>query len=163
MCIRDRSTPVSADDGKVRLTVKVSPASAQIFVDEQEASGNPHVTMFPKGSGKHLVRAVAPGFASKSELVDLSDNLQVTLALEPVPVAVGSTPAPKVVFVQGKGGGPAPVQGPATTPAAPAVPTVLAPAAPASGAAPLHTVDPANPYGRPATGRGVDPNNPYGK
>ncbi len=156
-------TVVTTEEGKIRLTVKVSPVGAQIFVDEQEATGNPHVAMFPKGSGKHLVRAVAPGFAPKSELVDLSDNLQVTLALEPLAVAVGSTPAPKVVFVQGKSGGPAPVQGPATAPATPAAPTVPAPAAPASGAAPLHTVDPANPYGRPATGRGVDPNNPYGK
>ena len=151
------------EESKIRLTVKVSPATAQIFIDEQGATGNPHVAMFPKGSGKHLVRAAAPGFAPKSELVDLSDNLQVTLALEPLSVVVGSTPAPKIVFVQGKAGGPAPVQGPATTPATPVPPTVPAPAAPASGAAPLHTVDPSNPYGRPATGRGVDPNNPYGK
>jgi eukaryotic-like serine/threonine-protein kinase len=152
-----------AEEGKTRLTVKVSPVGAKIFVDEQEAFGNPHMAFFPKGSGKHLVRAVAPGFAAKSELVDLSDNLQVNLTLEPLSVALGSTPAPKIVFVQGKTGVPAPVHGPAPTPATPAAPIVPAPAAPASVAAPLHTVDPSNPYVRPATGRGVDPNNPYGQ
>ena len=145
---------VAADEAKMRLTVKASPSQAQIFVDEEAVQGNPYVATFPKGSGKHLVRAVASGFAPKSELVDLSESIQVSLALEPV---AAGTPATRYVMVPGKPSQPA-------TPApvvAPPPPTPVAPTPTPNG--PAHSVDPSNPYGRPAGGRGVDPNNPYGK
>jgi len=146
-----------AEDTKVKLTVKVSPAQAQIFVDEKAVEGNPHVATFAKGSGRHLVRAEAPGFVAKSELVDLVESTQVAFALEAVPTA--APPTTKVVVVNGRSV-PAPV-----TPAAPSTAAAAPPAAapPAASAAPLHTVDPANPYGKATGGRGVDPNNPYAK
>jgi serine/threonine protein kinase len=141
----------------VRLTVKVTPATAQLFVDEQEVQGNPYSTSFPRGSGKHLVRAVAPGYATKSELVDLTENMQVGLALEPAAAAPGKT-----VYV--------PVVKPGSPPSTAGQPVAVAPtptptAEPAPpGKTPLRPVDTSNPYGRPTgTGRVVDSNNPYQK
>ena len=149
------------EEAKVKLTVKVSPPNATIFVDEKPVDGNPHVATFPKGSGKHLVRAEAPGFAAKSELVDLGESMQVSLALEPTATA----PAPvttKIVVLPAKGG-PAVVAAATTQPASPAAPAPPTPGLPQPGVQPVHTVDPANPYARPTSGRGVDTNNPYAK
>lgn len=152
------TTPASPGDTSVRLTVKVTPATAQIFVDEQEVQGNPYTTSFPRGSGKHLVRAVAPGFATKSELVDLTENMQVGLALEPAAAAPGKTVYVPVV----KPGTPTTGGQPAAA-ATPAAPTPTAEPTP-TGKAPLRPVDTSNPYSRPTgTGRVVDSNNPYGK
>lgn len=145
------------EEAKIKLTVKATPASAQIFVDEKAVEGNPHVATFPKGSGRHLVRVEAAGFVTKSELVELTENVQIGVALEPVPIA--APPTTRVVVVNGKN----------VTVATPSVPAVASPgtpavtAAPPTSAAPLHSVDPANPYGKPTGGRGVDPNNPYAK
>lgn len=151
-----------AEEAKVKLTIKVTPAAAHIFVDEKPVDGNPYVATFPKGSGKHLVRAEAAGFAPKSELVDLGESMQVSLALEPAPTAAPVTT--KVVVVPAKGGPVAVVPpSPGGPAAAPATAPPAAPGLPQPGVAPVHTVDPSNPYARPSTGRGVDPNNPYAK
>ncbi len=69
---------------RVSMMVRVTPASAQIFVDDVEVKGNPYETTFPRGSGKHVVRAVASGFAPKIETVDLTDkSVQLALSLDP--------------------------------------------------------------------------------
>ena len=107
---------------------RASPTSAQIFVDDALVDGNPFRGRFPKSGGTlHTVKVVAPGFLSKSEIVKLDANNNMTFSLERHNVAVW-TPPPT----------PAPPRAPEPAHVAPAAP---APARESASAAPAKTVD----------------------
>jgi serine/threonine-protein kinase len=96
-------------DTRVSLVVHVTPASAQISVDDVEVKGNPYETTFPRGSGKHVVRAVASGFAPKTETVDLNDkSVQLGLSLDPQQATAPTGKTNRYVPTKPTGDGPTP-------------------------------------------------------
>jgi serine/threonine-protein kinase len=135
----------------VEITVRVSPSNAQIFVDDALVDGNPFHATFRKNSAMHSVRAVAPGFVGKSELVKFDANSNMMLSLERlVGPAVAAPPPPRPADVHA-----APAASVAPTVAPPAA-VVVAPAAPTAKAADI------NLKGGKAPKRDIDPKNPYG-
>jgi serine/threonine-protein kinase len=131
----------------VEISVRVSPSNAQIFVDDALVDGNPFHATFRKNSAMHSVRAVAPGFVGKSELVKFDANSNMMLSLERLVGPAVAAPAP-----------PRPAEAhpsPATS-VAPAAPVVVAPAAPTAKAGDI------NLKGGKAPKRDIDPKNPYG-
>jgi serine/threonine-protein kinase len=137
--------PAAADT--VEFTVRVSPSNAQIFVDDALVDGNPFHATFRKNSAMHSVRAVAPGFVGKSELVKFDANSNMMLSLERlVGPAVAAPPPPRPADVH---------PSPAASVAPPAA-VVVAPAAPTAKAADI------NLKGGKAPKRDIDPKNPYG-
>ncbi len=91
----ERVAAARAEQERFELLVKVSPASARLFVDGK-AVDNPFRTAYPKDSPVHLIMARAWGYESKSEYVPVSSDTVVELALERRAEAarVVATPAP---------------------------------------------------------------------
>ena len=125
----------------VEINVRVTPASAQIFIDDAPVDGNPFRGRFPRNpSAMHTVRAAASGFTTKSEIVKFDANGNVMLALERhAGLAVGNAAAPRP---------------PEPRPAAPPpLATTVGTAArttdidPRGGKAPKRDIDQKNPYG----------------
>jgi eukaryotic-like serine/threonine-protein kinase len=68
---------------QAKVTVRVVPDSAKIFFDDAPLVGNPASATLPRDGLSHRVRAEAPGFARKIELVVLdSSTVTVDLALD---------------------------------------------------------------------------------
>jgi serine/threonine-protein kinase len=84
-----RRASAAARDGlaagaQATLTVRADPPAAKIFFDDAPLSGNPATATFARDGLAHRVRAEAPGFARKTELVTLdSANVSVALGLDP--------------------------------------------------------------------------------
>lgn len=136
-------SPADERGDTIELSVRVTPPTAQIYVDDALVEGNPFRARFPRNTAAtHAIRAAAAGFAPKTELVKFDGNASVTMSLERQ--NAGAAPAMR-----------ADVRGPV-----PGVP----PTAP-STQAPL-TSKPAssdiNPRGGKAPKRDIDPKNPYG-
>lgn len=128
----------------VEIAVRVTPANAQIFLDDAPVEGNPFRARFPRNvASTHSIRAVAPGFVQKTELVKFDSNASVAMSLERQ--TVGAQPA-----VRGD------VR--AAAPAAPPAPAASSPAAPPTA----KPADDINPRGGKAPKRDIDPKNPYG-
>ena len=137
-------------EGMVEVTVRVTPAVAQIFVDDVAVQGNPYRARFPRNaSATHTVRGSAFGFVSKTELVKFDANASVALSLEHQPVVGG--------FV-------APARAPEARPAEPrgTTSTGAAAASPAPVAATRPAPSDIHPQGGKAPKRDIDPKNPYG-
>jgi serine/threonine-protein kinase len=81
------------------LKVRASPPEARLFLDDAPLPSNPFTAKFPKDGASHRLRAEAPGFVSKTELVTLSGNVDTEVRLEKVaeasePAAKGGVPTP---------------------------------------------------------------------
>lgn len=78
---------------QANVSVRVRPENAKIYFDDAPLTGNPATASFTRDGLSHRVRAEAPGFARKTELVVLdSSNVAVDLELDPENAdAVGST------------------------------------------------------------------------
>ena len=136
------SAPAAAEPSAelVDLTVKGSPASAQIFVDDAAMPENPWHAKYKRGSA-HSIRVVAPGYAPRSEQVTLSEASTVSITLDrqataaAVPIAAAPRAA-KPAADKPKESAPAPAAAPPT-----ATDIVLT-----GGKAPKRAIDPKNPY-----------------
>ncbi len=138
----------NADD-TVEVTVRVTPANAQIFLDEAPVEGNPFRARFPRNaSATHAVRAVANGFVAKTELVKFEANASLSMSLERQPV--GFVPGPPVARADVRASASA-----QPTTSTPAQTAALVPSSkPTSteinargGKPPKRDIDPKNPYG----------------
>jgi len=125
----------------VEINVRVTPASAQIFIDDAPVDGNPFRGRFPRNpSAMHTVRAAASGFTAKSEIVKFDANGNVMLALDRhAGLAVGNAAATRPP--EARPTAPPPL---ATTVATPARTTDIDPR---GGKAPKRDIDQKNPYG----------------
>jgi serine/threonine-protein kinase len=128
------------------FSVSVAPSTAQLFIDGKLMPSNPFLGHFPKDSGTHRIRAIAPGFLPKERLVSFEDNVMVDLNLiarpivrEPVRSAPVRRPEPPAVH---------PVI------AASPPPPVVAPRPPAEPETRRESEGPRR--------RAIDSNNPYG-
>jgi hypothetical protein len=81
------------EPAKARVVITAVPDSAKIYWDDAPLSGNPAVVTFTRDNLSHRVRAEAPGFARKAELVAL-DSSQVTMELDLEPLRVGDETDP---------------------------------------------------------------------
>ena len=144
-------SPVSASPGAtpmtapgidtVEINVRVTPTSAQIFIDDAPVDGNPFRGRFPRNPlALHTVRAAAPGFTAKSEIVKFDANGNVMLALDRhAGPAIGNAAAPRP-----------------TEPRAAGTPTAAI-----TAVMPARTTD-IDPRGGKAPKRDIDQKNPYG-
>jgi eukaryotic-like serine/threonine-protein kinase len=67
---------------QAKVTIAVTPDGASIFFDDAPLTGNPVTATFPRDGLTHRVRAEAPGYEHKIELVALdSSNVSVQLDL----------------------------------------------------------------------------------
>jgi len=67
----------------VSITIQASPPEAQLFFDDTPLAANPYRAKFPRTGTTHRIRAEAPGFIGKTEMVTLADELlECTLLLE---------------------------------------------------------------------------------
>ena len=65
----------------VKLRVSVSPALAQIFVDDARLASNPFEGTFPRDGNTHLLRVEAHGFVSRSEVVSFDTDRVVEIEM----------------------------------------------------------------------------------
>jgi hypothetical protein len=81
---------LGADDKTASMTIEVSPPSAQIFWDNERLDGNPaRLAQAPDGKTHH-VRAEAPGFLPKRQMVVFdARNVAISLDLQPAPAEIG--------------------------------------------------------------------------
>lgn len=63
------------------LSVRAEPASAKVFLDDAPLS-NPAKVKLPRDGATHKLRAEAPGYATKHELISLSADMTAELVLE---------------------------------------------------------------------------------
>ena len=135
-----RTSPVAAASSSADLaaeidfTVKASPASAKIFIDGKEESGNPAQGRRARDGAIHQVRAEAAGHEPRAEQVTFDRSFLVTLELKPRS-AHASIPPPAAQ----------PPRSVATTPPVVAPPRPATAPRPKPGAKPVN-VDPENPY-----------------
>jgi len=74
----------SAGATQAVVTVHATPNDAKIYFDDAPLAGNPATVTFNRDGLAHRVRAEAPNFSRKSELVVLdSSNVSVSLDLQP--------------------------------------------------------------------------------
>jgi eukaryotic-like serine/threonine-protein kinase len=143
------SAPTVPDS--IVLSVSVAPSSAQLLIDGDPVPSNPFLGRFPRGTGMHRIRAVAPGYQAKERLVSFAENVMLDLSLDPKPVQRE---------VQSRRREPPPRrQEPAFSP-----PPTPAPVATPSQPRARDTSDiPARGEWEPPRRRSIDTNNPYGE
>jgi serine/threonine protein kinase len=76
----------------IDVEIRVTPGTATISIDGKDVEGNPYSTQFPADDVMHRIRAVAPGYVTKSSSVAFNANVTLDFSLERI-VAV-PTPAP---------------------------------------------------------------------
>lgn len=70
-------------------SIAVTPDSATLYWDDKKIEGSP-ASFAPKADNRvHRVRAEAPGYATKTQLVTMDGPLQIELELQPLPVNLG--------------------------------------------------------------------------
>jgi eukaryotic-like serine/threonine-protein kinase len=69
------------------LTARAMPTEARLFLDDAPLPGNPSTLKLPRDGASHKLRAEAPGYVAKTELItmsgDVSAQLQLDQAAEP--------------------------------------------------------------------------------
>jgi serine/threonine protein kinase len=84
--VADTRAPASPETVLVLVHLAASPASARIFVDDAPLATNPIDNKFVRDGAAHLIRAEAPGFRAKTQLVPFNgERISVTIKLEPEP------------------------------------------------------------------------------
>jgi serine/threonine-protein kinase len=94
----------------IDVEVRVSPGTATISIDGHDVEGNPFSSQFPGDEVMHRVRAVAPGYVTKSSSVAFNANVTLDFSLErvtppPAPPPQRATPVrppPRVVQQGGR-------------------------------------------------------------
>ena len=82
---RTRAKPPGAAVGtEATVSIEARPETAKLFFDDAQLLGNPTTASFARDGLSHRVRAEAPGFAPRTELVVLdSANVVIDLVLDP--------------------------------------------------------------------------------
>jgi serine/threonine-protein kinase len=140
------------------VTVKASPASAQIVVDGTLAANNPLVARYPRDTQTHHVMAYADGFEPKWKEVSFANDVSMDIVLERHQVPAAQAPPPRRFVAPppqpaARSARPVAIQ-PSAAPASeqPSPPPAPAPrveVSPAGGHSPTHPIQTSNPYGAP--------------
>jgi serine/threonine-protein kinase len=69
---------------KIALRVSVSPANAQLYLDDRPLPSNPYSTTLTQSDEHHTIRAEAPGHVAVTREITYGEDADVELALEPV-------------------------------------------------------------------------------
>lgn len=117
----------------MHLKVRVSPAKAQIFLDDTPLAIGAYEGPLPRDGKTHRVRAEAPGFAAKEETITASDDALVAFSLDREAV----TPGPAI-----------PRDRAVTPPSPPVAATSPTETSLAPGQKPKRTIDSDSPYAR---------------
>ncbi|MDP9001271.1 MAG: serine/threonine protein kinase [Myxococcota bacterium] len=148
------ASPIHEQPQVVELSIRVSPASAQITVDGASPLNNPFHSRYPKDGGIHRIIASADGYDPKVEDVLFASDVSIDLSLTPhttVPLrqtAVMSAAAPMRPFRHASGV--LPSGGMLHDPALAAPSTGPRPeATQGAGRPPLRPISTSNPYGTP--------------
>jgi serine/threonine-protein kinase len=144
-------TPAAGQEA-VKLTVRVSPASAKVYLDDVLLSAGGFEGKLVKSDQPRKLRAEAAHYASKEEAVTLTGDVIVAFALEkeaaapatPPPASPGPGPRARPGAEPPAAPTPPPAPPPAATP--PPAPPVTPTTAP-SGKRPARAIDSANPFG----------------
>jgi eukaryotic-like serine/threonine-protein kinase len=78
--------PASAlAESTVRIELRSTPPTAQLFFDDQPLAGNPAVQVMPKDGAPHRARAELPGYRTATADLKASQDDIVSLSLDPLP------------------------------------------------------------------------------
>jgi len=77
-----RSDEVDASAATVRVRLGTSPPTARLYLDGLPLASNPHEASLRMDAMTHRVRAEAPGYVTKTELVAFDHDVDLTLTLE---------------------------------------------------------------------------------
>ncbi|APR74772.1 serine/threonine protein kinase [Minicystis rosea] len=146
----ETAVATAAPDDAVKLTVRVTPSNAKIYLDGALLSAGPFEGKVVRSDKPRKLRAEAKSHTAREETVTLTGDVMVSLSLDKDTGAATPPPPPP----------PPGARAPATPPPAAATPTppapvaappppqpTAAPAAPAhSGARPKRTIDSDSPY-----------------
>ena len=84
------ATTTPEPEATIELTIHVSPPNARVYIDNAALPKTAATASFKKDGLTHRVRAEAPGFVARTELVPFTQNTDVNLQLD----RVGVPPAP---------------------------------------------------------------------
>ncbi len=115
------TAPASA--GTIDVSISADPPQARVLLDDVPLSGNPFHGAMARSPLARRLRVTAPGFATEERLVTLDRDLNIELALKPVP----APPAAPVPLAAPQA---APHAGPAAAPTAKVAPTAAPTVAP---------------------------------
>ncbi len=82
--MRSASAAGSSEASTVDLTFRVSPPNARVYVDGAALPKNAQNATFKRDTVTHRLRAEAPGYVTKTELVTFEQSAEVVLQLERV-------------------------------------------------------------------------------
>ncbi len=134
-----------ADDAMLALNIRVSPASARVFLDDEELPPAARASVRPRDRRPHRLYAEAEGYAPRSEIVLFDGaNVAVNLTLDKRSAPVAPSPPPPTP--RGRAAPTPPPPRPAQARPASSAPAE-ATASPQGGKAPKRAIDPWNPYG----------------
>jgi serine/threonine-protein kinase len=66
----------------VEITINVSPPEAKLFLDGKALPQNPYVGKFARDDGTHIIRAEAPGYATKNRDITFEKDRSFDITLE---------------------------------------------------------------------------------
>jgi serine/threonine-protein kinase len=66
----------------VEITINVSPAEAKLYLDGKLLPQNPYVGKFARDDGTHIIRAEAPGYATKNRDITFEKDRSFDITLE---------------------------------------------------------------------------------
>jgi serine/threonine protein kinase len=127
----------------VKLTIRVTPADAKIYLDDVLLSAGPFEDKVMKSDKVRKLRAEAPHYVSKEETVTLTSDMMLDLSLEREAGAPAVAPAAGPLPV---GAGPRPRVDP--QPAPQPVQAPASPAPPPTGQKPKRAIDSDSPYAK---------------
>jgi serine/threonine-protein kinase len=125
--------PPAPGQDAIKLIVRVTPASAKIFLDDALLSAGSFEGKVVKSDKPRKIRVESEHYLSKSETVELQGDVMLSLALEKDSGAAPATPPPVSPTWRGRPAAAAPAPEPAAAPpptpaAAPPPPAAAAPA-----------------------------------
>ncbi|MBI2390645.1 MAG: serine/threonine protein kinase [Deltaproteobacteria bacterium] len=122
------------------LTVRAEPEIAKLFLDGQALATNPSSHKLPRDGASHVLRAEAPGYATKTLTVTLEADRDVLLSLDKHAGAgtVHPTPTKAAATTASAAPPPAPPPAPSSTETKPSPAT--------TGKKPPKSIDSANPW-----------------
>lgn len=88
------ATTAPSPTATVRVQLRTSPATARLLLDGVALPSNPHVASIRKESVVHQVRAEAPGYVTKTEVVVFDHDVDLVLTLDRASVANSGPAAP---------------------------------------------------------------------
>jgi hypothetical protein len=82
------------EPAKIDLTVRATPATAVIFLDDKPLPENPWIGHFPRSSEEHTIRVEASGYTTATRTVRFQESAMIDVALAPAPRPSASSPKP---------------------------------------------------------------------